>query len=141
MIAATAVLALVLRLHDMALAPLLTDNVDELQFTWAGMNLIEHGDAYTWSYYPAYANVGSFTAFETTFPMVHHWLDHPPLFSLVMGGWVYLLGDRAMTDVTADQIRFVPVVFSTIAVVLVYWLAREILGRLPALAGALLLGL
>ena len=138
-IVATAILGLVLRAHELTQAPLITDNADELQFTWAGLNMITRGDAYTWSYYPAYPSTTPFRAFGNTYPLVHHWLDHPPLFSLVMGGWAWLLGDRGMLDVTADQIRVLPVLFSTVTIVLVYWLGRDLLGRLPALAGALLL--
>lgn len=139
LLAGVVALGLFLRAHDVTRAPLLTDNADELQFTWAGLNLIQTGDAYTWSYYPAYPEVTSFSAFGATYPMVHHWLDHPPLFSLVMGLWVWLLGDRNLQDVTADQIRAVPVFLSVVAMVLAYWLGREILGRLPALAGTALL--
>lgn len=136
---ATAILGLVLRAHDLTRAPLITDNADELQFTWAGLNLLTKGDAYTWSYYPAYPYTTPFQAFGSTFPMVHHWLDHPPLFALVMGGWAWLLGDRNLLDVTAEQVRVLPVAFSTVTIVLIYWLGRDILGRLPALTGALLL--
>ena len=139
LVAGVAILGLFLRSHDLTRAPLLTDNGDELQFTWAGLNMIQTGDAYTWSYYPAYPGVTPFTAFGVTYPMVHHWLDHPPLFSLVMGGWVWLLGDRGMLDVTADQVRVLPVLFGTATIVLIYCLGRETLGRLPAIAGATLL--
>jgi Dolichyl-phosphate-mannose-protein mannosyltransferase len=138
-LAAGTLLALLLRAHGMTAAPLFTDNADEIQFTWAGLNLILHGDAYTWSYYPGYASYGTVAAYGTSFPMVHHWMDHPPLFSLVIGGWVWLLGVRDMLAVTPDQVRALPVVFSSLTVPLTHLLARRFVSRPAAMCGALLL--
>src|SRR5215471_4596138 len=138
-LASVTVLALVLRLYQVGDAPLFTDNLDEIQFTWAGLNLILHGDPITWSYYPGYPAYTAFSAFGTTVPVVHHWMDHPPLFSLLMGGWVWLLGVRDMTDFTATQVRIVPVVFSTLTIPLVHVLGRRFLSAPAAMAGALLL--
>jgi uncharacterized membrane protein len=132
-------LALILRFNNYAVAPLFTDNADEVQFTWAGMNLIESGDPYTWSYFPGYSSYTRFDANGTNYPMVHHWMDHPPLFSYLMGGWAMLLGDRHMADVTAGQVRIPPILFSVVAILLAYRLARRLLGRWPALVGAALL--
>jgi hypothetical protein len=132
-------LALVLRLNGLGEVPGITDNADELQFTWAGLNLIEHADAYTWSYFPAYPSHTTFEAFGTGYPMVHHWLDHPPLFALVMGGWAWLLGTREMAAVDPAQIRLLPVAFSLAALLLAYLLGRRVLGSGPALAAGLLL--
>jgi len=133
------VLALFLRFHQVGDAPLFTDNLDEIQFTWAGLNLILHGDAYTWSFAPGYPAYIPYTAFGVTVPTVHHWLDHPPLFSLLMGGWVWLLGVRDMTGFSAAQVRFLPVLFSTMTVPLTYFLGRRFLGPLAAISGAALL--
>jgi hypothetical protein len=132
-------LALLLRLYRVTDAPLFTDNLDEIQFTWAGLNLIQHGDPYTWSYYPGYPGYDAVTAFGLTLPVVHHWMDHPPLFSLLMGGWVWLLGVRDMTGFTALQVRLVPVAFGTATIPLVQLLARRFIGAPAALVGALLL--
>src|SRR5437867_186320 len=126
-------LALLLRFNDYTAAPRLADNADELQFTWAGMNLIESGDPYTWSYFSGYPSVTRFAANGTTYPMVHHWMDHPPLFSYLMGGWVILLGDRRISEVAAWQVRIPPIIFSVVAILLAYLLARRSLGTGPAL--------
>jgi uncharacterized membrane protein len=138
-VAVVLAIALVLRFNSYTAAPLLTDNADELQFTWAGMNLIESGDPYTWSYFPGYRSYTRFAANGTTYPMVHHWMDHPPLFSYLMGGWVMLLGARRMSEVAAWQLRIPPILFSVAALFLAYLLARRFLGRGPALVGAGLL--
>jgi len=98
-----------------------------------------HSDAYTWSFAPGYPAYVPFNAFSVTVPTVHHWMDHPPLFALIMGGWVWLLGVRDMTGFTAAQVRFLPVMFSTLTIPLTYLFGRRILGPLAAIAGAALL--
>lgn len=132
--------ALVLRLHDYTVAPAFTDNADEVQFTWAGMNLILHGDPITWSLpglgYPSYT---PFDAFGTHYNLVHHYLEHPPLFSLLMGAWVVALGDRSLDQTVAAQVRIPAILLSTACVLLAYLLGRRLLGRRPALVGAALL--
>jgi hypothetical protein len=71
--------------------------------------------------------------------MVHHWMDHPPVFSYLMGGWVMLLGDRRMSEVAAWQVRIPPIVLSVLAILLAYLLARRFLGSGASLVGAGLL--
>lgn len=132
-------LALFLRLHRVEDAPFFTDNLDEIQFVWAGLNLIMSGDPYTWSYYPGYPAYISVTAFGVTVPTVHHWMDHPPLFSLLMGGWVWLLGVRDMLSFSATQVRLIPVALSTLTVPLTYTLGRRFIGAKAALCAAALL--
>ena len=132
-------LALLLRFHSVDRAPLFTDNLDEIQFTWAGLNLILHGDPITWSFYPGYPGYTNYNAFGVSVPVVHHWMDHPPLFSLLMGGWVWLLGVRDMVGFTATQVRVVPVVASTLTIPLVQMLGRRFIGAPAAMVGALLL--
>lgn len=139
--AAVVLLGLTLRLHDYTLAPGFTDNADEVQFTWAGLNLLLHGDPYTWSYFPGYASYTRFNAFGTSYPLVHHWLDHPPLFSYLMGGWALLAGSRDMAATGPQVIRLPPILFSSAAVLVTYLLGRRLLGRWPALVGAALLAL
>jgi 4-amino-4-deoxy-L-arabinose transferase-like glycosyltransferase len=138
-VAVVVLVALGLRLHGMTQAPRLTDNADELYFAWYGLNLILHGDAYTWSYLPGYPSTTILHAYGTTFPLVHHSMDHPPLFGLIIGGWCWLTGARDMLQVTATQVRTLPVVFGTLSVLLVHALGRRLLGPGPALLGATLL--
>jgi uncharacterized membrane protein len=128
-----------LRVNGYDRAPLFMDNADEVQFAWAGLNMILHGDPVTWSYFPAYGRPDELSAYGTTFPIVHHWLDHPPLFSLIVGGWIWLLGVRDMVDVSPLQVRVLPVLFSTVTIPLAQVLGRPLLGRRAALLGALLL--
>ena len=128
-----------LRLHDYGYAPGFLDNADELQFSWAGLNLLLHGDAYTWSYFKSYPQAEVLQAYGTAFPMVHHWLDHPPGFSLLMGAYLLLLGQTDMTSLTPEVVRLPAVLFATATIPLVYLLARRPLGAGGALAGAAVL--
>jgi 4-amino-4-deoxy-L-arabinose transferase-like glycosyltransferase len=138
-VAALTALALVLRLHDFGRVPLFMDNADEINFAWGGLNLILHGDAYTWSYLHAYGPPVHVAGYGTTFPLVHHWLDHPPLFALIIGGWVWVAGVRDMFAVTPEAVRFLPVLFSTATVPLIQLLGRRFLDWRAALVGAALL--
>ncbi len=138
-LAVITVVALLLRLNGYDGTPPLTDDADELNFAWGGLNLILIHDAYTWSYFSAYPAHTIVAAHGTTYPLVHHWLDHPPLFSLVIGGWLWLLGVRDMLAVTAAQMRVPPVLFSTLTVPLAHVLGRRFLGSAAGLCGVALL--
>jgi hypothetical protein len=129
-----------LRFIDIGAAPGFTDNADDIQFSWAGLNLIEHGDAYTWSYFTAYPQPpGVLQAYGTAFPMVHHWLDHPPLFALLMGAYLWLIGDRSMLGLTPEHVRALPAALSVLCIPLVYALGRRAVGAWGAFGGAVLL--
>ena len=138
-LAALTALGLLLRLHDLGAAPLLFDNEDELQFAWAGMGLWLHGDAYTWSYFNAYPTHTVLHLFGQTFLMVHQWMDHPPLYSLLIGGLMVVLGDRRLDQVTVVQVRLIPILAATATIPLTALFARPLLGRWPALIAAALL--
>jgi hypothetical protein len=131
--------ALVLRFHDFTAAPLLTDNMDELDWGWSGLTLLTRHVPYGWSLLPGYRPDGFFTAINYNYPIVHPYLDHPPLFSLLIGGAAWLAGARQMFDVTAEMIRPPVILLSALAIALAYLLGRRLLGRGPALLGAALL--
>ena len=139
MVAFVTLVGALLRFHDDGGAPAFTDNLDELQFSWAGLNMIEHGDAYTWSFFPAYPDPVVYQGYGVTVPLVHHWLDHPPAFSLLMGGYLYLTGDRSMEGLTPEHVRVIPILLSVLALPLAYLVARRAVGGWAALAGLVLL--
>jgi 4-amino-4-deoxy-L-arabinose transferase-like glycosyltransferase len=130
--------ACILRLHELELAALPKDNWDELAFAWSGLTLITRHVPYGWSflkaYHPTYLALNG-----TTYPVVHPYLDHPPLFSLLVGGEAWLLGARNLADVTPTMIGPVAVVLSTLSTYLAYVLGRRVLPLGAALAGAALL--
>ncbi|MEA2682046.1 MAG: hypothetical protein QOK05_374 [Chloroflexota bacterium] len=135
----TLVLALVLRFNDFTGAPPITDNGDELDWTWQGLGLITRGVPYGWSNLQVYSNAVPLRVNGEPFNLVHPFLDHPPLFGLLVGGAAWLQGARAFTEVTAQMIRPVPTLLSVVALWLAYLLGRRVLGAPPALVGVLLL--
>jgi 4-amino-4-deoxy-L-arabinose transferase-like glycosyltransferase len=138
-LAAIMAIAAALRFHDYTAAPSLSDNQDPLQFAWSGLTLITKGVPYSWEVMSAYHVDFRLFANGTHYDIVHPWLSHPPLLSLLTGGWVYLLGARGLTDVTAQMVRPVGIVLGLVAALLAYLLGRRILDRPAALIGVLLL--
>jgi hypothetical protein len=138
-VAAVILVALLLRFHDYEQAPATIDNKDELGWTWSGLTLITSGEPYAWSYLPSYPSPQLLFENNTSYPIVHPWLDEPPLFSAVMGTEAWLAGARGLPDVTTAMIRPVPIVLSLLSLFLLYALARQLLPRGPALLGTILL--
>src|SRR5260370_38791344 len=76
-----------------------------------------------------------------TQPLVHPWVDAPPVFSWLVGLVAWLDGDRTLTDVISDpQPRLLGIGLRIIAILLAYLLGRRVMGRLPSLVGLLALG-
>src|SRR6202022_1948319 len=102
---------LVLRLHDYTAAPRPSDNVDELAWTWAGLSLLQDHSPTSWSYLPAYGATFPLREPDNGRPLpgVHHWLDHPPLFALLIGGFAWLVGERQYSQVS-DLASRLPVI-------------------------------
>jgi len=131
-----AVSALVLRLHESTRAPQLEDNQDPLQFAWSGMTLITRHVPYAWEVFThSYRYDYTLHLNGTEYHITHPWFSHPPLFSILVGGWSCLLGARDFADVTAAMVRPVPIALSMVSMVLAYLLARRLLGIGPALVG------
>lgn len=132
---------LVLRLHDYTAAPRPSDNVDELAWTWAGLSLLQDHSPTSWSYLPSYPH--RFPLREPDngriLPGVHNWLDHPPLFALLIGGFAWLAGERQFAQVSDSVIRLPVIALSLVTLLLSYLLGRRLLGRLPALLATSLL--
>lgn len=131
--------ALILRLHDFALAPAITDNGDEFDWAWMGLGLLRKGVPYGWSNLRVYPPGSSATINGRFFEIVHPFLDHPPLFGLIVGAVAWLQGARELTDVTAGMVRPVPIVLSILTLGLAYMLGRRVFGPGPAMVAAVLL--
>ena len=128
-----------LRFHEYTLAPLLSDNQDPLQFGWAGLTLITQHTPYAWEVLKAYPCDFILQANGTTYCVVHPWLSHPPLFSLLVGGWAYLSGARDLGAVTVSMIRPVAIVLGLLSMFLAYVLGRRTLGSRAPMIGLILL--
>ena len=133
------VVAAILRYHEYNLAPTVLDNQDPLQFGWSGITLITKGVPYSWEIFHAYHYDYVLHLNGINYSITHPWLNHPPLFSILVGGWAYLQGARDFTDVTTAMIRPVAIVLGLISLVLTYLLGRRLLGSRATMVGVLLL--
>jgi 4-amino-4-deoxy-L-arabinose transferase-like glycosyltransferase len=135
--------ALLLRVHDYTAAPRPSDNVDELAWAWAGLSLLQDHSPTSWSYLPAYPETFPLREPDNgrILPGVHHWLDHPPVFALLFGGFAWAAGERQYEEVTDGVIRLPVIAFSMLTLLLAFLLGRRLLGTAPALLGAALFGL
>lgn len=137
MLGATAA-GLLLRLHGYADQPSITQNADELQFAWLGVSLLTTGVPTSWAYQGAYGAPVILHLHGTTYPLVHPWFDHPPLFGLITGGAALLGGQRTFAAVDMSTVRLPVVLMGTACIPLVHELGRRVLGAGPAAAAAVL---
>ena len=138
LVAALTLLGLGLRLHQLTLAPLPTDNADEINWGFVGISLIAHHVPYGWSYLAAYPTRQWVKLHGSIYPMVHPWLDQPPAFALLVGWVAWLGGARNMAGISFSLIRMVPVLLSTASVPLIFFLGTRTRGRGAAIIGAAL---
>jgi hypothetical protein len=120
-----------LRLNGHATSPAL--NADEYDWAWSGLTLWSRGVPIGWTdLWSSYPSNHLISWQGHTYPLVTPYLDHPPLFSLIVGGVSSLTGARGLTDVSLGTIRLVPIALSLVAIVLIFVLMRSTLGQLPA---------
>lgn len=114
-----------------------TPNADEYDWAWSGLTLIEHHIPTGWTdLVAAYPIQTDMTWQGSVYNLVTPYLDHPPLFSLLVGGISWLAGARELTDVSLAVIRLVPIALSVAAIVLIFVLVRSLLGPAAALVSA-----
>jgi 4-amino-4-deoxy-L-arabinose transferase-like glycosyltransferase len=115
-------------------------NADEYDWAWAGLSLLQQHVPTGWTgLWDAYGHWQVFKWEGNEYAIVTPYLDHPPLFSLLVGGAAWVAGERVMTDVSLAVIRLVPIALSLVVLVLVYRLARVTVGTWPARIATLLL--
>jgi 4-amino-4-deoxy-L-arabinose transferase-like glycosyltransferase len=136
---ATAALAgLFLRLDQYRIVPFTAPNPDEWNWAWAGLTpllgLPSTGWSLFWKAYPAAVRAAPPAPFNQ--PLVHPYIDAPPLFTWLVGVVAWLDGDRSLNDVVHDPgPRLLGIGLSVAALVLAYLLGRLVMGVLPALIG------
>lgn len=131
--------ALLLRLNGYAETPAATDNADEWAWAWAGLTLLTKGVPTAWSYLNAYPVHTVLRLHGTGYPMVSPWLDHPPLFALVVGLFQLLFGQHSIPESTTAAIRLPALLLGSGSIGLVQAVGRRLVGPGAALTGAALL--
>jgi 4-amino-4-deoxy-L-arabinose transferase-like glycosyltransferase len=115
-------------------------NADEYDWAWTGLSLIQQHVPTGWTgLWAAYGHWVSFEWQGNEYPLVTPYLDHPPLFSILVGGVAWIAGERELTDVSLSVIRLVPIGLSLVVLILAYRLAQATVGIWPALIAILLL--
>lgn len=140
--AGAAVIGLLLRLTQFTSIPYRAPNPDEWNWTWSGLSQLEGMPPTAWTlFWKAYPrDVWQAPPPPFNLPLVHPWVDAPPLFSWIIGVAAWLGGDRTLLDAVNDpRPRLVGIALSIVALVLVYLLGRAVLGAGPSLVGIWLL--
>ncbi len=119
------ILAATLRLHNYEKYPQRGATSDEYAFAFSGVSLLTRGVPIGWSAIPLYKDTRYLTIDGLYFPLVKPYLDHPPLFGLLVGAWAVVAGETTFEYVRLTTIRVVPVVLSFLSAVFVYLLARR----------------
>ncbi len=141
-VATAALLGLVLRLSDYRTIPWTAPNPDEWNWEWAGLSQLQGmpstGWSLFWKAYPAAVRAAPPPPFNQ--PLVHPYIDAPPLFSWLVGGIAWLDGDRTLNDVLHDPgPRLLGIGLSIGALLLAYLLGRLVVGVVPTLIGVWLM--
>jgi hypothetical protein len=132
--AALLIAGLALRLHGYTSSPRFGANEDEVAWAWLGQSLWLYHLPASWSYLPEHLPVTAVATSQGVYlPWVSPWLDHPPLFGLLVGGTALLAGEHTPAEVGPSAIRLVPILLSITSGWLLYVLAARHLGRATAL--------
>jgi hypothetical protein len=102
------VVGLGLRTWHRDTVPKHNETIDEYAWAWSGMTLLRDGVPKAWSYLPEYRGVPWQEWRGWGYRIVRPWLDHPPLFSVVVGAWMVLGGYRDIFTVDLAWMRWVP---------------------------------
>lgn len=128
------IVGLALRLHGYTSYPRFGANDDEVAWAWLGQSLWLYHWPASWSYLPEHLPVIAVATSQGVYlPWVSPWLDHPPLFGLLVGGAALLAGEHTPAEVGPSAIRLVPILLSILSGWLLYLLAARHLGRATAL--------
>lgn len=127
-----------LRFHNYDKFPRHGATFDEFAWTWQGISLWQNHIPTSWSPHPHYKNFeikkfqGAWIRFVTPY------LEHPPLFGLVAGGFALLTGSKNMDDINLSQIRILSLGLGVVSIFLIFLLAKKVYGDFIGFLSALL---
>lgn len=101
---------------------------DEFAWTWLGINLINSGTPVSWSPHPLYKNREHLKYQGANFFIVKPYLEHPPLFGLVAGGFAKLRGVESMYEVTLPKIRPLGLLMGISSILAIFLLIKSLYG-------------
>lgn len=141
------VFTFILRAHNFDRVPHM-GHLEEQMFAWAGINLIERGIPRAWSSldFPeraiVYKGAINFQGGEPTVHvnMVEPWLEHPPLFSLLVGSFAHWYKANRDGVIPTSFIRTPVVIASIFTSVMIFLVARLVSGYWAAILAMLIYG-
>ena len=102
---------------------------DEKTWLMVGTSVIQTGVPSTWTlFYDAYMRGGIMPQGNIVTP----YLDHPPLFSLMVGGWAWLVGETDVQNMDWAKVRLPMIILSIATIGLLYVYTKRVFG--PTLA-------
>lgn len=119
-------LGLYLRQYNLYTWPRLGATFDEYAWTWLGMSLIQNQIPLSWSPQPQYTNKKQIVYQKANFILVKPYLEHPPLFGLVVGGYAMLTGVNDMLQVDLSHIRGFALLLGVLSIFILFVFAAEI---------------
>ena len=126
----------VLRLHNYSQWPREGATFDEYAWTWLGINIFEKGVPISWSPHPQYKIRTHYIQNGARFWLVQPYLEHPPLFGLISGGYAMLRGIPDMYHVKLPVMRELALILGLISICMVYLLGSSIYGPTVGLLSA-----
>jgi len=112
---------------------------DEFAWTFQGLSIIKTGMPTSWSPHSAYTHRTEwYNPQGAHFILVTPYLEHPPLFGLVAGGYARLAGIREFSEVTAAKIRPLALILGALSIIAVFLLGKSVFGARIGLLAAFL---
>lgn len=131
-------LGFLLRNHNLYTWPREGATFDEFAWTWLGVNLIQKQTPISWSSHPQYEKREHLIYRKAAFFLVTPYLEHPPFFGLVAGGFALINGAKDMYDIDLKTIRPLALVLGLLSIILIYILIKSIYDVKTALLSSLL---
>ena len=127
-----------LRSNNLYVWPRLGATFDEYAWTWLGMSLIQNHVPTSWSPHPEYKVVRDITYQHTHFRLVTPYLEHPPLFGLLVGDYALLSGAKDMFHVNLQHIRGFALMLGLLSIGMLFLFVREVYGEKIAIVASFL---
>lgn len=127
-----------LRFHHYDRFPRHGATFDEFAWTWQGISLWQNRIPTSWSPHNQYRNYEIVKFQGAWVRLVTPYLEHPPLFGLITGGFALLTGSHDLFDITLSQIRILSLILGTLSIGLIFLLARELYDNFIGWLAALL---
>lgn len=137
-IIAVILLGFLLRHYNYLSLPRHGATFDEFAWTWQGINLLQKGVPISWSPHLQYTQRQHLIYQGAAFWIVRPYLEHPPLFGLIAGGFSLVYGAKDMYGVTLHTMRPLALLLGSLSILMVFLLSDLLYGRRVALFSSIL---